>query len=101
LDTATADPSIIQQSIERLESLVTPLRRLGFQANLVAVVDRIPHLHVQNPREGSMLQDNVYAAPRGDSWAYWWSWAEPVVPRDDAAEAAAKIVQVLRARDDD
>jgi hypothetical protein len=102
LDTATArDPATIEESIRRLEKLVAQLKRLGFRVNLVAVVDRVPYLRVQNPNEGSgRLQESIYAAPRGSGWCFWWSWAEPVIDTDDAAAAAARIVRVLRSRDE-
>jgi len=102
LETAPArNPAITEEALRRLEDLVTQLKRLGFRVNLVAVVDRVPHIRVQNPHPGAgALQESVYAAPRGGGWCFWWSWAEPVIPGDDPAEAAAMIVRVLRARDD-
>jgi hypothetical protein len=97
LDTATArDAAILNESVERLGLLIAQLKRLGFRANLVAVIDRVPYVQAQNPDEGSgHLQEAVYAAPRGDGWVFWWSWAEPVIESDDAAATAARIVRVL------
>jgi hypothetical protein len=101
LDTATArDPAIIDESIIRLDRLADQLKRLGFRADLIAVIGRVPYLRAQNPAGSSgMLQESVYAAPRRDGWSYWWSWAEPVIDGDDPAAAAAQIVRVLRSRD--
>jgi hypothetical protein len=100
VDTATTrDPATIEESLQRLGLLSGQLRRHGFRANLVAVVDRVPYLEVQNANEASgRLQEAIYAAPHGNSWCYWWSWAEPVMESDEAAAAADRIVRVLRAR---
>jgi hypothetical protein len=101
LDTVAArDPAIINESIIRLGRLADQLKRLGLRASLVAVIDRVPYVRAQNPAESSgMLQESVYAAPRGGGWCYWWSWAELVTGGDDPVAAAARIARVLRARD--
>lgn len=101
MDTATArDPAIIEESLRHLGLLSDQLRRHGFRTNVVAIVGRVPYLVTVSPNESTgRLQENVYAAPRGNGWVFWWSWAEPVTESDDPAQAAARIVQVLRVRD--
>jgi hypothetical protein len=87
-----------EAAIRHLEVLSAELNKLGFRTRLDDVVDRLPSLHVQNPEPSAgALQERVYAAPRADSWSYWWSWAEPIA--ELPADAAEIIANVLRSVD--
>jgi hypothetical protein len=82
-------------AIDLLECLGAELGGLGMRTRLSADPGRLPSLHVQNPEPGaSALQESIYAAPKADGWAYWWSWAEPVA--ETPADAARIIARVLR-----
>jgi hypothetical protein len=64
-------------------------------ARLQTRAGRIPCLHVQNPEPGAgALAENIYAAPKGDSWWFWWSWAEPIA--QDITATAAILRRTLR-----
>jgi len=94
--TASTAATAATESITRLESLGAELDRAGWRTRLVTEPGRLPTLHVQNPQPGTaMLSEDIYCAPRGDTWTYWRSWAEPICA--DIAEAAAIISKVLRA----
>jgi hypothetical protein len=88
--------TVLAESVRRLEALGAELDRAGWRTRLVTGPSRAPSLHVQNPQPGAtMLAEDIYCAPRGDAWTFWWSWAEPICA--DVAEAAIAIGRVLQA----
>jgi hypothetical protein len=93
---ATDETETITHAVARLEALGAELDRAGWRTRLVAEPGRVPCLHVQNPQPGATaLAEDIYCAPRGDVWTYWWSWVEPICA--EVAEAAAIVGKVLRA----
>lgn len=88
-----------QATVANLDALDAELLKLGWKTRLSVTPGRVPSLHVQNPSPGaSALAENIYSAPQGVGWAYWWPWAEPIA--ESAPEAAAVIVRVLRTTND-
>jgi hypothetical protein len=85
-------------AVSRLRALAGELSRAGWQARLIDEPGRVPNLLVHNPDPAaSALTEHIYCAPRGDGWAFWWSWAEPISA--DVTETAAIIGRVLRTAD--
>jgi len=77
-------------------ALGAELIKHGWKTQLKVAVGHVPCLFVQNPVPGaSALAEHIYAAPKADTWWFWWSWAEPI--SDIPAETASTIVRVLRA----
>jgi hypothetical protein len=75
-----------------LTTLAAALAARGYQATLHTAPDRLPFLHVCNPR-ASVLSERVYA--QADS--FWFSWAERIAGCDEADAAAGILARVLHA----
>ena len=85
--------------VSHLEDLRHELAGRGWTASLLEPGDSHPSLFVQHPDpQASMLNDHVLVAPGIDAacW-FWWPWASPIAPADDAPHAADRITHVLRA----
>ncbi|HUZ22792.1 MAG TPA: hypothetical protein VMV07_03405 [Streptosporangiaceae bacterium] len=90
-----APPAATRKAISCLEALGAEIGKTGWIARLQTGAGRIPCLHVQNPEPGAgALAENIYAAPKDDSWWFWWSWAEPIA--QDITATATIIRRTLR-----
>ena len=83
-------------ALAMLRELEAELAQMGtFTTRLLTQAGHVPALLVLNTSE-KRLSERISAQPADGRWLFWWSWAEPVA--DSAAEAAARISRVLRAR---
>jgi len=96
------DSAAVEDAITRLEELGAAIEAQGWRARLLTGPGQIPRLRVQNPAPGAgALSEDIYCAPKGGGWHYWWSWAEPIaqaVP-GEVPQAVGAILRVLRSAD--
>jgi hypothetical protein len=87
------------ETIGRLDALAGELAACGWTSVVQTPRGKLPRLHARNPDpEAAALSEIVFALPHTDgTWGYWWPWREPIA--EEAADAAAVIVRVLRPAD--
>lgn len=92
---APSQVAVKRRAIEELDKLAAVLTAHGWTARPDDAFNRLPNLLVENPEPGAQaLHDRIYAAPRGRSWWFWWSWAEAIA--QDPHDAAMIITRALR-----
>ncbi|MFI7114149.1 hypothetical protein ACIBK9_48100 [Nonomuraea sp. NPDC050227] len=87
-------PGIADQAATYLSDLQKLLQEQGLHARLLTHDERLPRLRVINP-DAPSLSEVISAAPLGNEWSLWWSWAEPITPVNEIATAAERIRYVL------
>ncbi|WP_248964877.1 hypothetical protein [Sphaerisporangium perillae] len=70
------------------------LRTRGLHVRVGATPGGLPQLIVISTAVPT-LSEVIFAARRGESWWFWWSWAERIAPVEDLNATAARICHAL------
>jgi len=90
----------VRDGVACLDALAAHMHARGWTAYIGTPAGRLAFLSVHNPHDRAECRD-IIAAPGGDHWWYWFSWAERIAPVHAPATAAEAIIRAVQRPADD